>query len=151
MVTRAERTKSPAKYRRSETIMNIGVAGLGRMGAAIAARLIEVGHTVSVWNRSAEKTKALAQAGSKVTATPAELAGGADIIITILTDAAAIDAVYNGTDGLLTGNVKDKLFIEMSTVRPETEIALAKTVRGKGAALVECPVGGTVGPARQGK
>src|SRR3984893_1130791 len=131
--------------------MNIGVAGLGRMGAAIAARLIEVGHTVSIWNRSAEKTKALAQAGAKITATPAELASSADIIITILTDAAAIDAVYNGADGLLAGNVKGKLFIEMSTVRPETEIALAKAVRGKGAALVECPVGGTVGPARQGK
>src|SRR6202158_4616812 len=131
--------------------MNIGAAGLGRMGAAIAARLIEVGHTVSVWNRSAEKAKALAQVGAKVTATPAELAAGAEIIITILTDAAAIDAVYNGRGGLLAGNVKDKLFIEMSTVRPETEIALAKTVRGKDAALVECPVGGTVGPARQGK
>src|ERR1700687_2247475 len=124
--------------------MNIGAAGLGRMGAAIAARLLEVGHTLSVWNRSAEKTKALAQAGAKVAATPAELASGADIIITILTDAAAIDAIYNGAGGLLASNVKDKLFIEMSTVRPETENALAKTVRGKAAALVECPVGGTV-------
>src|ERR1700682_1567484 len=102
--------------------MNIGVAGLGRMGAAIAARLIEVGHAVSVWNRSAEKTKALAQAGAKGTATPAELAAGADIIITILTDAAAIDAVYNGAGGLLSGNVKGKLFIAMSTVRPQTGI-----------------------------
>jgi 3-hydroxyisobutyrate dehydrogenase len=131
--------------------MKIGSAGLGRMGSGIGARLIEVGHDVSVWNRSAEKTKALAQAGAKVAATPAELAHGTEIVITILTDAAAIDAVYNGAGGLLAGEVKDKLFIEMSTVRPETEIALAKGVRGKGAAFVECPVGGTVGPARQGK
>jgi 3-hydroxyisobutyrate dehydrogenase len=131
--------------------MKIGIAGLGRMGSAIGARLIEVGHDLTVWNRSTEKTKALAQAGAKVAATPAELARDTEIIITILTDAAAIDAVYNGAGGLLAADVKGKLFIDMSTVRPETEIALAKGVRSKGAALVECPVGGTIGPARQGK
>ena len=79
--------------------MNIGIAGLGRMGSAIGARLIEAGHKLTVWNRSPEKAKALAQAGARVAATPAELAGEADIVITILTDAAAIDAVYNGTGG----------------------------------------------------
>jgi 3-hydroxyisobutyrate dehydrogenase len=131
--------------------MQIGVAGLGRMGAAIALRLMEVGHTVTVWNRAAAKAKPLADAGAKVAASPAELAGGAEAVVTILTDAAAIEAVYNGPSGLLAADVKGKLFIEMSTVRPETEIALAAKVRAKGAALVECPVGGTTGPARQGK
>jgi len=131
--------------------MQIGVAGLGRMGAAIALRLMEVGHMVTVWNRAAAKAKPLADAGAKVAASPAELAGGAEAIITILTDAAAIEAVYNGPSGLLAADAKGKLFIEMSTVRPETEIALAAKVRAKGAALVECPVGGTTGPARQGK
>jgi 3-hydroxyisobutyrate dehydrogenase len=131
--------------------MQIGVAGLGRMGAAIALRLMEVGHTVTVWNRAAAKAKPLADAGAKVAASPAELAGSVEAIITILTDAAAIEAVYNGPSGLLAADVKGKLFIEMSTVRPETEIALAAKVRAKGAALVECPVGGTTGPARQGK
>ena len=131
--------------------MQIGVAGLGRMGAAIALRLMEVGHTVTVWDRAAAKAKPLADAGAKVAASPAELAGSVEAIITILTDAAAIEAVYNGPSGLLAADVKGKLFIEMSTVRPETEIALAAKVRAKGAALVECPVGGTTGPARQGK
>jgi len=131
--------------------MHIGVAGLGRMGAAITQRLMEVGHTVTVWNRAAAKAKPLADAGAKLAASPAELAGAVDTVVTILTDAAAIDAVYNGSQGLLSAAVKGKLFIEMSTVRPETEIALAGKVRAKGAALVECPVGGTTGPARQGK
>jgi 3-hydroxyisobutyrate dehydrogenase len=121
------------------------------MGAAIALRLMEVGHTVTVWNRAAAKAKPLADAGAKVAASPAELAGSVEAIITILTDAAAIEAVYNGPSGLLAADAKGKLFIEMSTVRPETEIALAAKVRAKGAALVECPVGGTTGPARQGK
>jgi 3-hydroxyisobutyrate dehydrogenase len=131
--------------------MHIGIAGLGRMGAAMALRLKEVGHTVSGWNRSAAKTKPLADEGVSIADTPAALAARAEAVITVLTDAAAIDAVYHGPAGLLSGPVDGKLFIEMSTVRPETETALAAKVRAKDAAFVECPVGGTVGPARQGK
>jgi 3-hydroxyisobutyrate dehydrogenase len=131
--------------------MHIGIAGLGKMGAAIGERLMEVGHKLTVWNRSADKAKSLAAAGAAVAATPAAVADSAEAVITILTDAAAIDAVYNGPHGLLAGDVKGKLFIEMSTVRPQTEVALAQQVRGKGAAFVECPVGGSIGPARQGK
>jgi 3-hydroxyisobutyrate dehydrogenase len=129
--------------------MRIGVAGIGKMGAAIAARLIEVGHDVAVWNRTPDKAKAVA--GATVVATPAELAQRSDAIISSLTDAAALEAVYNGPSGLLSGNVAGKLFIDMSTVLPATEIALAKAARGKGAIFVDCPVGGSTGPARQGK
>ncbi len=131
--------------------MHIGVAGLGAMGAAIAARLLEVGHQVTVWNRSAEKTKPLVAAGAKLAASPAELAGAVEAAITILTDGAAIDAVYNGPSGLLSGNAKGKLFIEMSTVAPKVELELAPKVRAKGAAFVECPVGGSTQPARKGQ
>jgi 3-hydroxyisobutyrate dehydrogenase len=131
--------------------MRVGVAGLGKMGAAIAARLIECGHDVIVWNRSADKAKPLSEAGATVAASPANLAAQADTIVTILTDAAAINAVYHGPSGLLSGDVTGKLFIEMSTVQPDTETALARTVRAKGGTIVECPVGGTTGPARQGK
>ena len=81
--------------------MHIGIAGIGKMGTAIAQRLMEVGHKVSVWNRSADKAKPLADAGAAVVATPAELARATEAVITILTDAAAIDAVYNGPSGLL--------------------------------------------------
>ena len=131
--------------------MRIGIAGLGRMGTAIAERLLEVGHELTVWNRSPEKAKPLAAAGATAVSTPAELAGRAETIITILTDAKALDEVYRGPSGLLSGDLKGKLVIEMSTVQPDTEVALAEEVRAKGAAFVECPVGGTTGPARQGK
>lgn len=131
--------------------MKIGIAGLGKMGAAIASRLIEAGHQVTVWNRSADKTEPLVKEGAAAAATPAQLAAQSEAVITILTDAAAIDAVFHGPSGLLRGDVTGKLFIEMSTVQPQTEIALAEKVRDKGAAFVECPVGGTTGPARQGK
>ena len=131
--------------------MHVGIAGLGRMGAAMAARLTEVGHDVSGWNRSAAKAKPLAADGVTIVESPTVLAARADAIITMLTDAAAIDAVYDGPAGLLSGPVDGKLFIDMSTVRPQTAITLAAKVRAKGAAFVECPVGGTTGPARQGK
>ena len=131
--------------------MHIGIAGVGRMGANMGLRLIETGNKLTVWNRSADKIKPLSDAGASVTKTPAELASAAEVIITILTNAAAIDAVYHGPQGLLSGDVKGKLFIEMSTVPPEVEVALAEKVRAKGAAYVECPVGGSIAPARAGK
>jgi 3-hydroxyisobutyrate dehydrogenase len=121
------------------------------MGAAIAERLIETGDKVTVWNRSAEKCRPLAAAGASIAASAAALASAVDSVITILTDAAAIDAVYGGPGGLLAGDVKDKLFVEMSTVPPHVETALAAKVRAAGAAFAECPVGGSTGPARQGK
>jgi 3-hydroxyisobutyrate dehydrogenase len=74
-----------------------------------------------------------------------------EAIITLLIDTAALDAVYRGRSGLISGNVSGKLFIEMSTVMPATQIALAETVRAKAATFVECPVGGSIGLARQGK
>src|SRR3989442_10529332 len=134
-----------------ELPLKIGIAGTGRMGGAVAGRLLSVGHGVTVWNRTREKTEPLALAGASVAATPAELATRAEIVITVLTDAAAIDATYHGSNGLLAGEVRGKLFIDMSTVRPATEKALAAKVGAKGAALIECPVGGTVGPAKEGK
>jgi 3-hydroxyisobutyrate dehydrogenase len=125
--------------------MRIGIAGTGRMGAAIAQRLAGLGHEVKVWNRTAGKARGL---GLEVADSATRLAEVSETLISILTDAAAVESVYGQ---LLAGDVKGKLFIEMSTVRPETERRLAEKVRAKGAAFVECPVGGTVGPAKDGK
>jgi 3-hydroxyisobutyrate dehydrogenase len=129
--------------------MHIGVAGIGKMGAAIAARLMEVGNEVTVWNRTPDKAKAVS--GATMAATPAALAQQSEAIVTILTDGAAIEAVYSGASGLLSAGVNGKLFIEMSTVPPKVETALAPKVEAKGAVFVECPVGGSTTPARQGK
>ena len=131
--------------------MKVGIAGTGRMGSAMAQRLMSVGHELTVWNRTPGKTRELAAAGAAVAASPAALAEKVDVVLTILTDDKAIAELYNGPGGLLSGKVAGKLFIEMSTVRPEVEVALARKVAAKGAALVECPVGGTTGPAREGK
>ena len=130
--------------------MKIGIAGTGRMGSALGARLLRLGNAVTVWNRSAEKTVPLADAGARVAATAQHLATECELILTMLTDAAAIEAVYLGAQGLLAGEVTGKLFVEMSTVRADAERALGAKVRAKGAALIDCPVGGSIGPARDG-
>jgi len=131
--------------------MDIGIIGTGRMGAAIAGRLLGLGRKVAVWNRTAAKAQALAAAGATVAATPAALVRDCDLVISMLTDAAAIEAAYAGPGGALEAAAPGKLFVEMSTVRPEAEIALEARVRAEGAALVDCPVGGSVGPAKEGK
>jgi 3-hydroxyisobutyrate dehydrogenase len=131
--------------------MKIGLLGTGRMGSAIAARLLDSGHSLMVWNRSIGKTVALTDRGAQRGATPADVVFASDITLSILTDAAAIEAAYAGDGGALAGQVSGRLFIEMSTVRPVTQIALAGRIRALGGAMIECPVGGTVGPAREGK
>ena len=124
--------------------MKIGIAGVGKMGAAIASRLSGLGHEMMVWNRSADKAQAT---GFRVAQTPAELASVSEVVISILADAAAANAVYDE----MAPAAKGKLFIEMSTVRPDAAKDLAQKIRKAGGAYVECPVGGTTGPAKEGK
>ena len=129
----------------------IGVCGIGRMGAALVERLLQQGYAVSVWNRTRAKAEALVAAGATVAATATELARDCDIVISIMSDDAALESAYRGDRGLLAGAGAGKLFIEMSTVRPETVVALARDAQAKGALFIDAPVGGTVGPAREGK
>jgi 3-hydroxyisobutyrate dehydrogenase len=121
------------------------------MGAPIAARLLETDHAVTVWNRTPDKTRPLVDAGAAAVKTAAEVTKSSDIIITILADDAAINDVYNGPSGLLSGDASGKLFVEMSTELPSVKISLAEKVRAKGASLIDCPVGGSVKPAREGQ
>ena len=132
--------------------MKIGIAGTGRMGAAMAQRLMSVGHDVTVWNRTAAKRRSRSRRrGAKVAATPRELAKASDRRDHHPHRRRGDRRDYGGDDGLLSGDVKGKLFIEMSTVRPETMRSSRRRVKAKGAAFVDCPVGGSTGPARDGK
>jgi 3-hydroxyisobutyrate dehydrogenase len=131
--------------------MHVGVAGLGKMGAVFAERLLAAGHDVSVWNRSADKAKGLAEQGAEVAASPAKLAAQSDIVLVMVLDDAAVTEVFESADGLLSGDRKDKLFVDMSTVKPATHQKLAKTVEAAGGRFVECPVGGSTRVASEGK
>lgn len=127
--------------------MRVGIAGIGKMGSAIAARLQEVGEDLVVWNRSRAKAEAT---GLVVADNPRSLAQSSDIIISSLFDEAALEEVFGGKAGLLEA-ANGKLFIEMSTVRPKTQQSLSTSVEKANGRFIECPVGGTTGPARSGQ
>ena len=131
--------------------MKIGVCGTGRMGSSIAQRLMAVGHEVGVWNRNSTKTKPLVDAGAKPYGSPAELVNGCDAVVVMLLNDAASEAVYRGPNGILKSKLAGKLLIDMSTVRPDTMTSIGASVLQQQAAFVECPVGGSTGPAKEGK
>jgi 3-hydroxyisobutyrate dehydrogenase len=131
--------------------MKIGIIGLGRMGTALATRLQGCGHDIVVWNRTPDKAKGLVEAGAGLADSPAAVTERSEAIITCLLDADALEAVFGGDQGILSVDVNGKLFIEMSTVQPKTQRALAERVSAKGGAYVECPVSGSTGPAREGR
>ena len=132
-------------------MISIGFLGLGKMGSVMAPLLIEAGYDLSVWNRNAEKANNLVSLGAKLVSSPAALASTADVVVSMLSDDAAVIAVYEGPDGLLSIPVNGKLFIDMSTLRPPTVHYLAKQVQDSGASFVDAPVSGTVAPAKIGK
>jgi 3-hydroxyisobutyrate dehydrogenase len=131
--------------------MKIGVCGTGRMGSSIAQRLMSVGHEVGVWNRNSAKTKPLVDAGARLFASPAELVDGCEVVIVMLLNDAATEAIYRGSNGILKATLAGKLVIDMSTVRPDTMKSNGASALQQGAAFVECPVGGSTGPAKEGK
>ena len=131
--------------------MKLGVCGTGRMGSSIAQRLMSVGHEVGVWNRTVAKTQPLSDAGAKLFTSPAELVEACDAVIVMLLNDAATEAVYRGASGILNSKLTGKLVIDMSTVRPDTMKTNGSSVLQQDAAFVECPVGGSTGPAKEGK
>jgi 3-hydroxyisobutyrate dehydrogenase len=131
--------------------MKIGVCGTGRMGSSIAQRLMSVGHEVAVWNRNSAKTKLLTDAGARLFASPAELVDDCEVVVVMLLNDAATEAVYRGPNGILKSKLAGKLVIDMSTIRPDTMKSNGAAVLQQGAAFVESPVGGSTAPAKEGK
>ena len=131
--------------------MHIGIAGTGKMGAAMAVRLQSLGYQVMVWNRTRQRAQALLDAGIGWADTPQSLAEATDVVISIVTNEQALDDVYLSATGLLKARQPHRLFIEMSTVPPAKQEAMAAHAQAAGAAYLECPVSGSIGPAREGK
>lgn len=131
--------------------MNIGVVGLGRMGAAMCQRLRHNGCDVTAWDRNGATMPPLAAAGVTLVPNARAVAAQADIVISIITADSGVRRIFNGPDGFLSGDVSGKLFIEMSTLQPMTARELAPQVEAKGARLIESPVLGTIPQVRDGK
>ncbi|MEM0962219.1 MAG: NAD(P)-dependent oxidoreductase [Bacteroidota bacterium] len=120
--------------------MTVSVLGLGAMGARMARKLLDAGHTVTVWNRSDGPAGDLHAHGASVADSPAEAAAASDLVLTMLTDDEASQAVWApALDGLGDGT----LAVEMSTLTPDRARALAAAVRSRGARFLDAPVVGT--------
>ncbi len=131
--------------------MNLGVAGLGRMGGIFANRLSEAGFNLSVWNRSREKSTDLVERGAAWCSSPAALAEANEVILISMADEEALNALFSGPGGLLASKLDGKLLIDTSTVSPEVIRSISRRVAAQGGLFIDAPVLGTVGPARQGK
>ena len=131
--------------------MRVGLVGLGRMGGAIAQRLRGQGCEIVAWDHDARRCQAAATCGATVAANAHRVAGETDIVISIITEDHGVRRVFTGPEGFLSADVRDKLFIEMSTLQPMTGRELGALVEAKGARLVESPVLGTIPQVREGK
>lgn len=131
--------------------MKIGLVGLGRMGAAMSQRLRDHGFEVVAWDQNAEAMKAAAGSGVHTAASARAAAADSEIVISIITEDHGVRRIFTGPQGFLEGDVKGKLFIEMSTLQPMTGRELVPLVEAKGARMIESPVLGTIPQVREGK
>lgn len=130
----------------------IGWIGLGNMGTPMASNLLKAGFDVTVYNRTEGKAQPLIEMGAKQATSIPELVGCSDIIITMVSDDAAVKAVFEGADGILSSSsLGGKLAIDMSTVSPETTHYLAAKASCLGLAYLDAPVSGSVKPAQDGQ
>lgn len=125
--------------------MRVAILGTGRMGAAMAGTLSGAGFDLVLYNRTRSRAETVAaEVGADVADTPRDAVAGADVVISMLADRAAVEDVYRGADGAIAGLAEGAVACEMSTVEPEVSPALATDVRARGADIVDAPVSGSV-------
>ncbi len=117
--------------------MRVGFAGLGRMGARMARNLVSAGHDVTVWNRSPGPA---ADFGGRVAETPRALAEESDVVVTMLADDAASEAVHLGPEGFFAAETGARTFIEMGTMSPDHLSALREAAGER--LVIDAPVSG---------
>ena len=125
----------------------LGYLGLGMMGFPMTRRLVSAGYDVTVWNRSSGKAAALVEAGARLAPQPRDVAATASILFTCLTDAAAVEEVVFGPDGLATAAGSGKLVVDFSSIHPDAARAIAARLKlANGMGWIDAPVsGGTIG------
>jgi 3-hydroxyisobutyrate dehydrogenase len=131
--------------------MDVGFIGLGVMGVPMAGHLLEAGTPLLVWNRSPAKSAALHQAGAQMAATPTDLFAQTRIVLVMLRDGAAIDAVLGRGTPAFAEHVGDHTIVHMGTTAPSYSRELEADVRAAGGRYVEAPVSGSRIPAEQAR
>ncbi|XP_025085652.1 glyoxylate/succinic semialdehyde reductase 1-like isoform X2 [Pomacea canaliculata] len=133
------------------TPLRIGFLGLGIMGQGMVMNLLRSGHEVTIWNRTAAKTREFSKAGAFRGNSPADVVQSCDITFTCVSDSVAVRDVVFGNQGVLQGITKGKCYVEMSTVDEETVQDVADAVMARGGTFLEAPVCGSRVPALEGQ
>lgn len=123
--------------------MRIAFLGLGVMGSRMAAHLVRKGFDVVLWNRTRAKADALLARGARLARSPEEAARAADVVCTSLADPAAMERVFFGEDGILSGLESGKVFVDFSTLSPELVGRLSEACEKRDAAFIAAPVTGS--------
>lgn len=131
--------------------MKIGFVGLGEMGQHIVPRLLAAGHTVTGWNRTKARAAPLVEKGMILADTPRELASQSEIVFSIVTDANAVQAVALGSDGIISGLAKDSIYLDMSTIAPDSFREIEAEFRAAGLTMLDSPLSGSTLTVQQGK
>jgi 3-hydroxyisobutyrate dehydrogenase-like beta-hydroxyacid dehydrogenase len=129
----------------------VGFIGLGVIGLPMAERLQQQGLSLVVWNRTAQKTAGLVERGAKRAGTPQELARSSDIVITMVTDGPAVEALALGSGGLAAALTPGKVHCDMSTIDPGTSRRLAASYASRSVNFLHAPVLGSKRAAATGK
>jgi 3-hydroxyisobutyrate dehydrogenase-like beta-hydroxyacid dehydrogenase len=129
----------------------LGFVGLGVMGGQMVSRLLDKGHRVTGFNRTKAKAQWLIDKGMHWANSPREVAAGADITLSMVTNRNALHAILDGPDGIIAGLKPGKILIDISTVNPEVSRHAAERVRETGADMVDAPVSGSVITLQSGK
>lgn len=128
----------------------IGWIGLGRMGEAMAKRLLKAGHGVSVWNRTAAKAAPLAEYGATLVSSKQDLAS-CDIVFTMVSTTDDLKQVLFGEGGLVGGAVKPKVVVDSSSISQEGSAEIRTRLEAMGVGYVCTPVSGNAKVAKAGK
>jgi 3-hydroxyisobutyrate dehydrogenase-like beta-hydroxyacid dehydrogenase len=131
--------------------VKIGFAGLGAMGMGIVPRLIAAGHTVTGWNRTQTKAGPLLKLGMAWANSPREVAAQSEIVFSIVTDAAAVQSVALGGDGIIAGLKKGGVYLDMSTIAPDASRAIAAEFARAGLTMLDAPISGSTVTLAEGK
>jgi 3-hydroxyisobutyrate dehydrogenase len=129
----------------------LAVLGTGTMGAPIAGNLLGAGYAVRVWNRTPAKAEVLVAHGAGYAPEPAAAADGADVLITMLADGAAVEHVMTGPAGALPALSPGAVWVQMSTIGAEWTQRLAALAAHQGVTFVDAPVSGSSEPAENGQ
>ena len=128
----------------------IGICGTGKMGSEIAKRLIDCKQEVTVWNRTKSKAELLISDGVNIAVNIPELVKNNDIIFNIMGDDLALDYIYNSKEGINNCDLSNKIIIELSTTSVNKIKSISKIITDLDGSFIECPVGGSTKPARDG-